>query len=97
MHIIAYHTYPIKSLMQMLPLEYVFYKMAVLSIDTTKEPLKLCRKKFEAVFNDIFDNEPTTLVLTEQRRWKKPGRKEGVRKNPRKSSLHFNIIISLPP
>ena len=83
MHIIAYHTYPIKSLMQMLPLEYVFYKMAVLSIDTTKEPLKLCRKKFEAVFNYIFDNEPTTLVLTngtkalektrkERRRWEKP-------------------------
>ena len=30
---------------------------------------------------EYFDGEPTTLVLTEQRRWKKQGRKEGVRKH----------------
>ena len=94
--------------MPMSPWEYAFYKMVVLSIDTTKEPLKLCRNKSKTVFHDIpcpfgrvwnldrfviFDGEPTTLVLTNgtQALDKKTGRKEGLRKNPRKSSLYLYI------
>ena len=95
--------------MPMLPWEYVFYKMAVLCIDTTKEPLKLCRKKIKTAFHDIpcpfveheiwtalyFSTvrQPHLCSQTEQRPWKKPGRKEGLRKNLRKSSLYYSIYI----
>ena len=77
--------------MPMSPWEYAFYKMAVLSIDTTKEPLKLCRKKPKTVFHDIpcpfcrawnfdrfviFYGEPTTLVLTKGKKALEKTRKE---------------------